>query len=51
MGAMEWLLLGVSVALMVICGVFGAAEYSFVAIDRSAVEKAASEGDRQAEDE
>jgi hypothetical protein len=26
MGGMEWLLLGVSVALMLICGVFGAAE-------------------------
>jgi CBS domain containing-hemolysin-like protein len=48
MGGMEWLLLGVSVALMVICGVFGAAEYSFVAVDRSAVDRAASSGDRAA---
>lgn len=48
MGAMEWLLLGVSVALMVVCGVFGAAEYSFVAVDRAAVERAASSGDRAA---
>lgn len=48
MGAMEWLLLGVSIALMVICGVFGAAEYSFVAVDRAAVERAASSGDRRA---
>jgi CBS domain containing-hemolysin-like protein len=48
MGAMEWLLLGVSVALMVICGVFGAAEYSFVAVDRAAVDRAASSGDRAA---
>src|SRR4051794_5809513 len=48
MGAMEWLLLGVSVALMVICGVFGAAEYSFVAVDRAAVERAAATGDRRA---
>ncbi len=46
---MEWLLLGISVALVLACGVFGAAEYSFVAVDRSAVEKAASEGDRQAQ--
>jgi CBS domain containing-hemolysin-like protein len=46
---MEWLLLAISVGLVLACGVFGAAEYSFVAIDRSAVEKAASEGDRQAE--
>jgi magnesium and cobalt exporter, CNNM family len=46
---MEWLLLGISVALVLACGVFGAAEYSFVAVDRSAVEKAANEGDRQAQ--
>ena len=48
MGAMEWLLLGVSIALMLTCGVFGAAEYSFVAVDRAAVERAASSGDRAA---
>lgn len=46
---MEWVLLAISVGLVLACGVFGAAEYSFVAIDRAAVEKAASEGDRQAE--
>ncbi len=46
---MEWLLLGISVGLVLACGVFGAAEYSFVAVDRSLVEKAASEGDRQAQ--
>jgi CBS domain containing-hemolysin-like protein len=46
---MEWLLLGISVALVLACGVFGAAEYSFVAVDRSTVERAAAEGDRQAE--
>ena len=45
---MEWLLLGISIALMVACGVFGAAEYSFVAVDRSAVERAAQSGDRAA---
>jgi len=48
MGGMEWLLLGISVALMVVCGVFGAAEYSFVAVDRAAVERAAASGDRAA---
>jgi CBS domain containing-hemolysin-like protein len=48
MGGMEWLLLGISIALMVVCGVFGAAEYSFVAVDRAAVERAASSGDRAA---
>ena len=49
MGSMEWLLLGISVGLVLACGVFGAAEYALVAVDRAAVEKAASEGDRQAE--
>ncbi|MCW2806537.1 MAG: HlyC/CorC family transporter, partial [Marmoricola sp.] len=49
MGLMEWLLLAISVGLVLACGVFGAAEYSFVAIDRSAVDKAASDGDRQAQ--
>jgi CBS domain containing-hemolysin-like protein len=49
MGRMEWLLLAISVGLVLACGVFGAAEYSFVAVDRAAVEKAANEGDRQAE--
>ena len=45
---MEWLLLAISVGLVLACGVFGAAEYSFVAVDRSAVEKAAASGDKQA---
>ena len=49
MARMEWLLLGISVALVLACGVFGAAEYCFVAVDRAAVEKAATEGDRQAQ--
>jgi CBS domain containing-hemolysin-like protein len=48
MWVMDWLLLGVSVVLVAACGVFGAAEYSFVAIDRSAVERAANAGDRRA---
>ncbi len=46
---MEWLLLAVSVGLVLACGVFGAAEYSFVTVDRAAVEKAAADGDRQAQ--
>jgi CBS domain containing-hemolysin-like protein len=49
MDPMEWLLLGISVALVLACGVFGAAEYSFVAVDRAAVERAAAVGDRQAQ--
>lgn len=48
MWAMDWVWLGVSVILVIACGVFGAAEYSFVAVDRSAVERAADEGDRRA---
>ncbi|MGI9156931.1 MAG: hemolysin family protein [Marmoricola sp.] len=46
---MEWVLLAVSVALMLTCGLFGAAEYSLVTVDRAAVERAASGGDRSAE--
>jgi CBS domain containing-hemolysin-like protein len=49
MSAMEWVLLAVSVALMLLCGVFGAAEYSLVAVDRAAVDRAAAGGDRGAE--
>jgi CBS domain containing-hemolysin-like protein len=49
MDAMEWLLLAISVVLVLACGVFGAAEYSFVTVDRAAVEKAANEGDHRAE--
>jgi CBS domain containing-hemolysin-like protein len=45
---MEWLLLGISLALILACGVFGAAEYSLVAVDRAAVERAADSGDRRA---
>ncbi|HEX7739653.1 MAG TPA: hemolysin family protein [Marmoricola sp.] len=45
---MDWLLLGVSVALVLGCGVFGSAEYSFVAVDRAQVDKAAAAGDRRA---
>jgi CBS domain containing-hemolysin-like protein len=48
MGAMEWVLLGISIALMLACGVFGAAEYSFVAVDRAAVDRAANAGDSAA---
>jgi len=41
MWVMDWLLLLVCVGLVLACGVFGAAEYSFVAVDRSQVETAA----------
>lgn len=49
MSAMEWVLLAVSLALVLACGVFGAAEYSFVAVDRAQVDRAAADGDRAAE--
>jgi CBS domain containing-hemolysin-like protein len=45
---MEWLLLGVSLALMVVCGLFVAAEFALVTVDRAEVERAAGEGDRGA---
>ncbi|KQT94313.1 hypothetical protein ASG49_05325 [Marmoricola sp. Leaf446] len=46
---MEWLLLAVSAGLVLACGVFVAAEFSFVTVDRSSVEKAAAGGDKGAE--
>ena len=44
----EFLLLGVSVLLMLACGVFVAAEFSFVTVDRGSVERDAEAGDRSA---
>jgi len=44
----ELLLLLVSLVLIVICGGFVAAEFSFVTVDRSAVDDAARGGDRRA---
>ncbi|KRF11565.1 hypothetical protein ASG90_17755 [Nocardioides sp. Soil797] len=41
----EWLLLALAVGLVLACGVFVAAEFSLVTVDRSAVAKAAAEGD------
>jgi CBS domain containing-hemolysin-like protein len=45
----EWLLLGASLLLMLACGVFVAAEFSFVTVDRATVERAAEAGDRGAQ--
>ena len=45
MVVMEWLLLLVSLALVAACGVFVAAEFAFVTVDRSEVDRAAREGD------
>ncbi len=46
---MEWLLLAISVGLVLACGVFVAAEFSFVTVDRSAVDRAAAADDRRAQ--
>ena len=43
-----WILLAVSALLIVICGVFVAAEFAFVTVDRRQVERAAAEGDAAA---
>ncbi len=44
----EWLLLALFVVLIVVCGGFVAAEFAFVTVDRSTVERAAEDGDRGA---
>ena len=41
----ELLLLGLSFLLMLACGVFVAAEFSFVTVDRATVERDAERGD------
>lgn len=48
MDAMEWLLLGVSLALTAACGLFVAAEFALVTVDRADVERAAKAGDKNA---
>lgn len=40
-----WILLGVAIILIALCGVFVAAEFAFVTVDRSQVDRAAAEGD------
>ena len=44
----EWLLLLLSVSLMFACGVFVAAEYAFVTVDRATIERDAAAGDHGA---
>ncbi|MFC4785158.1 hemolysin family protein [Nocardioides sp. MAHUQ-72] len=44
-----WILLAAALLLIAACGVFVAAEFSFVTVDRSKVEQAASEGDSGAQ--
>ncbi len=43
----EWLLLALSLLLVLSCGVFGAAEYSLVTVDRATIERAAEAGDKR----
>jgi CBS domain containing-hemolysin-like protein len=43
-----WLLLAAALALVAACGVFVAAEFAFVTVDRGAVDRAAEAGDRRA---
>ncbi len=43
-----WLLLLVSLALIAICGLFVAAEFAFVTVDRGSVDRAAAAGDTSA---
>ncbi len=45
----EWLLLFTSFLLMLACGVFVAAEFSFVTVDRATIEREAEAGDRGAQ--
>jgi CBS domain containing-hemolysin-like protein len=44
-----WILLAVSLLLIAACGVFVAAEFSFVTVDRSKVDQLAAEGDTGAQ--
>jgi CBS domain containing-hemolysin-like protein len=41
----EWTLLGISLLLIVACGLFVAAEFALVTVDRSMVDQAAAAGD------
>ena len=45
---MVWLLLGISLLLMIICGLFVAAEFSFVSVDRATIDQQAQDGDQRA---
>ena len=44
-GVMAWLLLALALLLVVMCGVFVAAEFSFVTVDRGQVDREAAAGD------
>jgi len=44
-----WILLGVAALLIAMCGLFVAAEFAFVTVDRNQVDRAAAEGDAGAQ--
>ena len=44
-----WLLLGLSLVLIAVCGVFVAGEFALLTVDRATVERAAGAGDRKAD--
>ncbi len=44
----EWLLLAIAVGLVGACGIFVAAEFALVTVDRGAIDRAAESGDRSA---
>ncbi len=43
-----WLLLGLAILLVIACGLFVAAEFAFVTVDRGQVDRAAADGDASA---
>ena len=45
----EWLLVALSVVLVLACGLFVAAEFALVTVDRASVERAAARGERGAD--
>ncbi|MDQ3715651.1 MAG: CNNM domain-containing protein, partial [Actinomycetota bacterium] len=45
----EWILLLVAFALVLACGMFVAAEFALVTVDRSTVQRTAADGDRRAQ--
>ncbi|MGY4719315.1 hemolysin family protein [Naumannella cuiyingiana] len=46
---MSWVLLAIAIALVFLCGIFVAAEFSFVTVDRGQVRREAEAGDRAAQ--
>lgn len=49
MTPVEWILIGVGLILVLMCGAFVAAEFALVTVDRNTLERKAAAGDRKAE--